>query len=217
MKQINFKLLLVGSFALLLAGCTTSSPYDRANLSAPTQLDPVFSNNDNVQSAPLPPLDGQNGDIAQTEVFDPNKDNNMNDNSGDPALANLDNSGGTLVGADGSFVNVDDINNNLITPHGRDLSGSLTVAKLLGTWIVNAEQKTCRLNLTQTTKSGTNRYRASTPNCDIPVLSLTSSWQLTGSQVQLFDASGAIIGAFQRSGNRFVGTLSGGIAASMDG
>lgn len=135
----------------------------------------------------------------------------FNPNSGDLGLL------GQQQNADGSFVSIDDVGSSTITPAGRDLSGTLTTAKLLGTWTVTADLQSCRLNLTQTTKSGTNRFRASTPSCDMPVLSLVSSWQLTGSQVQLFDESGAIVGAFQQSGNRFIGTLSGGISVSMEG
>ncbi len=217
MTSKNIKILAFASLAttLLLAGCTASSRFGEYNnnFSAPTQLSPV--NNSSVQSATLPPLQGEDGAITQADVFDPNADNNVN--YGDPALVGNVGADGQLANVNGSFVNIDDVNSSNLTPGGRDISGSLTVIKLLGTWNISANQKVCRLNLTQTTKSGTNRYRASTPNCDIPVLSLTSSWQLSGTQVQLFDASGAIIGAFQRSGNRFVGTLSGGIAASMDG
>lgn len=203
---------------LLLAGCASSSQFGNSNrnLSAPPQLSSVAGSS--VQSEALPPLQGEGTNIAQSGIFDPNAPNNggnMDFNSGDPMLIGNNNFEGQ--GVNSSFVNIDDVNSSNITPGGRDISGSLSVAKLLGTWNVNATQRVCRLNLTQTTKSGTNRYRASTPNCDILVLSLVSSWQLTGTQVQLFDASGTIVGAFQRSGNRFVGTLAGGIAASMDG
>ena len=194
----------------LLAGCSSTSPFSSSNrnLSAPAQLPPVA--NSSVQTSSLPPLQGQDGVVTSSDTFDPNAIV-FDPNNGDPAL------NGQVANADGSFVNIDEVGATGLTPGGRDISGSLTTAKLLGTWNVSAEQRQCRLNLTQTAKTGTNRFRASTPGCEIPVLSLVSSWQLTGSQIQLFDESGAIIGAFQRSGNRFVGTLSGGIAASMDG
>ena len=199
---VGLAALLVGT-ATLLAGCASSSPFgsSQRTASAPTQLDPVASSS--VQTSTLPPLQGQDGAIVQSNDFDPN--------SGDPALQ------GQVASADGSFVSIDDVGGSTMTPAGRDLSGALTPAKLLGAWTISADLQQCRLNLTQTTKSGTNRYRASTPNCDMPVLALVSSWQLAGNQVQLFDESGAIVGAFQLSGNHFVGTLSGGIAVTMDG
>jgi hypothetical protein len=40
---------------------------------------------------------------------------------------------------------------------------------------------------------------------------------LAGSQVQLFDDGGSIIAALILSGNRFIGTLSGGQGISMVG
>ncbi len=217
-KLLKTSVIIAGT--LVLAGCASSSQFGNSNrnLSAPSQLSPVAGSS--VQSEALPPLQGEGSNMEQSGIFDPNAPNNggnMDFNSGDPMLANNNNFEGQVAGVNSSFVNIDDVNSSNITPGGRDISGSLNVAKLLGTWNVSANQKVCRLNLTQTTKSGTNRYRASTPNCDILVLSLVSSWQLTGTQVQLFDASGSIVGAFQRSGSRFVGTLAGGIAASMDG
>ncbi|UJQ93668.1 AprI/Inh family metalloprotease inhibitor [Mariluticola halotolerans] len=191
------------AMAIFLAGCS-SSRFDSGSsrqLGAPQNLAPVQSSS--VQSSSLPPLQGQDGMVTTNNTFDPN--------SGDPALSGQDS-----ASIDGSFVSLDDVG-GATTPGGRDLSGSLTPAKLLGVWTVSASLQTCRLNLTQTTKSGTNRYRASAPNCEVPVLALVSSWQLTGSQVQLYDESGAIIGAFQLSGNRFIGTLSGGVAVTMEG
>ncbi|MBU1173936.1 MAG: protease inhibitor Inh/omp19 family protein, partial [Alphaproteobacteria bacterium] len=136
-------------------------------------------------------------------------------NSGDPAL-------GTTIGqtasADGSFVSLDDMGTGTsTTPGGRDLSTPLTATKLLGAWDVIAGADRCRLNLTQTIKTGTKRYRASTPGCAIAPLARVASWQLAGTQVQLYDDAGAIIGSLLLSGNRFLGTLSGGIAVSMAG
>lgn len=189
--------------AVILSGCSTSSPFgsSRRISTAPEQLPPIQSSS--VQSTTLPPLQGQDGVVTTIDPFDPN--------SGDPGLL------GQTANADGSFVSIDDVNGVTVTPAGRDLSGPLTTAKLLGAWTVIANLQQCQLNLTQTTKSGTNRFRASTPGCDMAVLSLVSSWKLTGSQVQLFDESGAIVGALQLSGNRFVGTLSGGVSVAMEG
>ena len=44
-----------------------------------------------------------------------------------------------------------------------------------------------------------------------------ASWQLVGSQVQLFDEAGDIIASLILSGNRFIGTLAGGQGISMVG
>lgn len=196
---------MVLTVAGLLAGCSPSFG-PRSQQARPASLPPVQSSS--VQSSSLPPLQGEDGVVTTADNnFDPG---GSQLGSGDPALV------GQTASTDGSFVSLDDVGGGT-TPGGRDLSGGLTPGKLLGAWTVNADLQTCRLNLTQTTKSGTNRYRASTPNCTLPVLSLVSSWQLTGSQVQLYDESGAIVGAFQLSGNRFIGTLSGGIAATMEG
>ena len=202
-KRGMLSAMSVLAMAALLAGCNTSSPFGASQRvsGAPLTLPPVQSSS--VQSSSLPPLQGQDGMVTTADTFDPN--------SGDPTLM------GQTASADGSFVSLDDVGGTT-TPGGRDLSGTLTAAKLLGAWTVRGDDLVqCRLNLTQTTKSGTNRYRASAPNCEIPVLSLVSSWQLAGSQVQLFDESGAIVGAFQLSGNRFIGTMSGGVSVTMEG
>lgn len=189
-----------------VTGCASSSFGPRRTQSQPASLPPVQSSS--VQSTSLPPLQGEDGLVTTVDNSFGTSPSLLG--SGDPALV------GQSASVDGSFVSLDDVGGGT-TPGGRDLSGGLTPGKLLGVWTVAADLQTCRLNLTQTTKSGTNRYRASTPNCTLPVLSLVSSWQLTGSQVQLFDESGAIVGALQLSGNRFIGTLSGGIAVTMEG
>lgn len=200
----------LAAMAVAAGGCTSSrfAGTQRMN-TVPQNLPPVQSTS--VQSSALPPLQGQDGTITADTSFDPyNTGNSGFPNSGDPALM-----GQQTANADGSFVSLDDT--GVTTPGGRDLSGGLTPTKLLGVWTVRAGLDNCRLNLTQTTKSGTDRYRASAPNCAVPVLALVSSWQLTGNQVQLYDESGSIVGALQLSGNRFIGTLSGGIAVSMEG
>ena len=97
----------------------------------------------------------------------------------------------------------------------RDLSGGLSVERLTGTWTVASGPAQCRLNLTFTAKSGTRRYRASTPACDISTLATVASWTVTGSQVQLFDERGEMVAALVQTGNRFVGTSAGGAAISM--
>ena len=99
----------------------------------------------------------------------------------------------------------------------RDLSGGLSPEKLTGSWTVISGADTCRINLTQTAASGSQRFRASAPNCTIDVLNSIASWQLAGTQVQFFSESGQLIGALLQSGNRFIGTLSGGRGISMAG
>ena len=82
------------------------------------------------------------------------------------------------------------------TSTGRDLTGGLTVEKLLGRWTVVSGADQCQLNLTQTAKTGTGRYRASTPRpARLTGLNVVASWTLAGSQVQLFDENGDIVAA----------------------
>jgi hypothetical protein len=121
-----------------------------------------------------------------------------------------------VASADPSFVTLDAVG-TMPNTSGRDLSGGLTVAKLLGGWTIVSGADQCRLNLTQTTKSGTSRFRASTPGCTMAGLKVVASWQLAGNQVQLFDENGDIIAQLMLSGNRFIGVLSGGQGISMVG
>jgi hypothetical protein len=118
--------------------------------------------------------------------------------------------------SDGSFVTLDSVG-TVSTAPGRDLSGGLTLEKLLGGWTVISGAEQCKLNLTYTAKTGTNRYRASAPGCQLRGLNVVASWQLAGSQVQLFDENGDMLAALVLSGNRFIGTLTGGQGISMVG
>lgn len=118
--------------------------------------------------------------------------------------------------SNGNFVTLDSVGSVPSTP-GRDLTGGLTYEKLLGGWTIVAGQNQCKLNLTYTAKSGTSRYRASTPGCSLQGLSAVASWALAGSQVQLYDETGAIVANLLLSGNRFIGTLAGGAGISMVG
>ncbi len=120
-------------------------------------------------------------------------------------VANADNS---------SFVTLDSVGAVPDVP-GRDLSGGLTIEKLLGGWTIVSGAEQCKLNLTYTAKTGTSRYRASTPGCVLGGLKVVASWQLVGSQVQLFDENGDIVASLIHSGNRFIGTLAGGQGISM--
>lgn len=211
--------------ALLLAGCassgvTTSSAYTEdivpiQNLPVATSSLPALNASGAVQTgdlsvlpqpAPLDPSMGQSADpmLAQQQ-----------DDYGQPIL---DANGQPLQMAtiDSTFVTLDAMGSVPDVP-GRDLSSGLSIDKLLGGWTVVAGAEQCKLNLTYTTKSGTNRYRASTPGCTLAGLRVVSSWQLVGNQVQLYDENGDIIASLILSGDRFIGTLSGGQGISMVG
>lgn len=158
-----------------------------------------------MQSSSLPPLDDatsdQNGFPIDGLV------------SQDPLLGDnqypLQTPGGSFVAIDPTGVPTN--------VQARDLNGSLSVQTMLGAWTVISGAEQCRVNLTQTTKQGTNRFRASAPGCTIPVLSDVVSWKLAGTQVQFFSDSGQIIGTLLKTGNRFIGTLAGGQGVSMAG
>ncbi|ODS90538.1 MAG: hypothetical protein BGO83_13670 [Devosia sp. 66-14] len=118
-----------------------------------------------------------------------------------------------VANADGSFARL----GSVPQAAGRDLSTGLTVEKLLGGWTVVSGAEQCKLNLTQTAKSGTSRYRASTPGCALNGLKVVASWQLVGNQVQLFDENGDIVASLIHSGSQFIGTLAGGQGITMVG
>lgn len=189
-----------GLLALALSGCA-STGVNVANADS-EQLAPV--QNGNVQTAALPPI-GPNGEVQGAT------DPNAIPANGDQLSVN----GGVQTGGDGlqTLPAVGSIPNST----GRDLSSGLTVEKLLGRWTVVSGQDQCALNLTQTQKTGTGRYRASAPACSLKGMTAVSSWALAGTQVQLFDEGGNIIAALILSGNRFIGTLSGGQGISMVG
>jgi hypothetical protein len=186
--------------ALLLSGCA-SSGVTVANADTTEQLAPVQGGN--VSTSALPPI-GPNGEVQS---------------AGDIAAQDTQsgvNGGIQTATADGGTITPAPIG-GLPNSSGRDLSGGLTVEKLLGRWTVVSGADQCALNLTQTAKTGTSRYRASAPACGLKGLSAVSSWTVAGSQVQLFDEGGSIIAALILSGNRFIGTLSGGQGISMVG
>lgn len=114
-----------------------------------------------------------------------------------------------------SFVTLDDLQSGGVS--GRDLSGEVTVEKLLGGWTIDDGINTCRLNLTYTAKGDTGRYRASAPGCQVAGVAAVSSWDLSGSQIRLFTESGQLIAALVLSGERFVGTLADGRRLTMAG
>jgi hypothetical protein len=215
-KRTCVSLTLVGAAALALSGCAGSRIGTR-NVAAPEQLQPVPSSQ--VASTNLPSIGGTvtqqqmpNGPLiapgtATVEQINPAL-------SGQPVLGG--NQPVQTASTDGSFVTLDSVGSVPQAP-GRDLSGGLTIEKLLGGWTIVSGGTQCKLNLTYTSKTGTSRYRASTPGCELQGMSNVASWQLAGSQVQLFDESDKMIAAMILSGNRFIGTLAGGQGISMVG
>lgn len=195
-----------------LAGCSTmgGDPGIAAN-DQPAQLAPVQDST--VSSGALPPIAGASS-TNQTQLASAAPAPTGGD-GGDPGLAGTPPAAGGTAGS-GTFVSLNDVGKTSTTG-GRNLSGSLTIEKLLGGWTVTSGATTCRLNLTYTAKTDTNRYRASAPGCQMPTLAAVSSWQLAGTQVQLFNDSDKMVGALLLSGNRFIGTLTGGQAISMVG
>jgi hypothetical protein len=192
---------LSGVAALVLCACSTSG-IDVNNAGGPEQLAPV--QNGNVATTALPPI-GPNGEVQGPSTPD--------QNTMTPAAG----TGGTQVAtANGSIATLPAVG-ALPNSSGRDLSGGLTIEKLLGRWTVVSGADQCQLNLTQTQKTGTSRYRASSPACTLKSLGAVASWTLAGTQVQLFDEKGNIIAALILSGTRFIGTLSGGQGISMVG
>lgn len=213
-----------------LAACTGSSPFSNSRRfsSPPEQLAPVASSD--VQSTALPPLTSTNssgdplsqgpegtagvtqfgfpvdGQVSQDPLLSPGP---LLTPDGNPAQIAAQN-------PDGSFASIDQsgLPTNVQT---RNLSGGLTTQKLLGTWTIISGADQCRINLTQTSKPSTDRHRASAPNCQMSVLATLASWKLAGTQVQFFNENGQLIAALLQSGNRFIGTLSGGQGISMAG
>jgi hypothetical protein len=192
------------ALSLLLAACA-SSGVTVNNAQTTEQLAPVQTGS--VSTTALPPI-GPNGEVQGPAPLDAN--------GMTPATVGGTETTMNVANADGSIDTVPAVG-ALPNSTGRDLAGGLTVEKLLGRWTVVSGGEQCQLNLTQTTKAGTGRYRASAPACALKGLDVVSSWQLAGTQVQLFDENGDIIAALILSGNRFIGTLSGGQGISMVG
>jgi len=228
-RRGSISVALLAGLALTLSGCassgvTTSSAY--AENITPIQNTPVASSN-------LPAI-GANGQmVASTTLTVPGQPTDLNapaalnpslQASATPGLQTpqpgvTDQFGNPLTvasatPADGSFVSLDSVGAAPQT-QGRDLTSGLSYEKLLGGWTVVAGAEQCRLNLTYTAKTGTSRYRASTPGCGLTGLKVVASWALAGSQVQLYDENGDIVANLLLSGNRFIGTLAGGTGISM--
>ena len=222
-KRISVSLTATGALALVLAGCTSSQVATR-NIGTPEQVAPLPSSQ--VASTNLPAI-GASGVVSPQQLPNGTQTAGIGAPAGsvNPALTGQPVLGGNqpppnttiqTASTDGSFVTLDAVGSVPNAP-GRDLSGGLTIEKLLGGWTIVSGATQCRLNLTYTSKTGTSRYRASSPGCQLPGLSVVSSWQLAGSQVQLFDEAGDMVAALILSGNRFIGTLAGGQGISMVG
>ncbi len=203
-KSIGALFLLV-----LVAGCASSRRFTTPT----TQLEPVIASE--VQSSELPPLTQANnsGDPLLTDNSGVNTQFGFPQDSRDPLL--MPNGAPALLTLPGSAAG----GPNAVSPSvaTRNLSGGLSVQKLLGSWTIISGADRCQVNLTQTLKTGTQRYRASAPNCAISTLAGLASWKLIGSQVQFYNVSGQLIGALLQSGNRLIGTLAGGQGVSMVG
>ena len=220
-RRAGVSVALLTGLALTLTGCassgaSTSSTAYAENIT-PIQNTPVASSN-------LPAIGANGQSMAPTDLNAPAALNPSLQASATPGLQTpqpgvTDQFGNPLVVAsvapvDGTFVSTDALG-TVPQTQGRDLTGGLSYEKLLGGWTVVAGASQCKLNLTYTAKTGTSRYRASTPGCALGGLSVVASWALAGSQVQLYDENGDIVANLLLSGNRFIGTLAGGTGISM--
>jgi len=199
-RRAGVSIAVAGALALVLSGCA-SSGVTTTSLASTETITPI--QNSSVASSDLNALPGstvQQASLAQPAPLTP----------GQPAPGQI---GQPVANADGSFATL----GSVPQASGRDLSTGLTVEKLLGGWTVVSGAEQCKLNLTQTAKSGTSRYRASTPGCALNGLKVVASWQLVGNQVQLFDENGDIIASLILSGSQFIGTLAGGQGITMVG
>lgn len=226
-RRAGISVALLAGMALTLSGCASSSMSSStayAENITPIQNTPVASSN-------LPAL-GANGQVASNTLVAPGQPTDLNappalnpslqasatpgvqtpqpgvtDQFGNPLVA-------TVAPVDSTFVSTDAVG-SVPQTQGRDLSGGLSYEKLLGGWTIVAGADQCRLNLTYTAKTGTSRYRASTPGCGLTGLNVVASWALAGTQVQLYDENGDIVANLLLSSGRFIGTLAGGTSISM--
>ncbi|WMT88989.1 AprI/Inh family metalloprotease inhibitor [Pelagibacterium sp. H642] len=200
-------LVLAAVSLAALAACSPSN-FGRSAPSTPTPTPP--------QPAPIQPV--QTGNVQTTDL-PPIAGTSTIETTPTPSTvpgntAALDT--GTTPASGPGFV-LDDVGAPGNTTAGRDLSGPTTMEQLLGGWTILVGAEQCRLNLTYTAKGATGRYRASTPACTEPTLATVTAWQLLGNQIQLYNEADELIGTLLKSGNRFVGTLSGGQAISLVG
>src|SRR5690554_6106482 len=172
-KRSSVATTALTAMALLLSGCA-SSGVTTANLNQPEQLTPI--QDAPVSSSNLPAI-GQQGQVQTTTLGGPTVPGQPEPSlTGQPVLGGLQPTpamGDPLQPAsnDGSFVTLDSVGAVPAAP-GRDLSGGLTIEKLLGGWTVISGPQQCKLNLTYTAKTGTSRYRASAPGCQLQGLNV---------------------------------------------
>ena len=198
--------------ALTVAGCASTTNTSNLNtIGAPQQLRPVQGStvSQNALPAigttgtPAPGLSGQPvlGGVPPAQ----------------PGFAGVPTQPGFGAPAMGAPVQTAAANGSFVTldPLAQQPGMSGVNAGPEGVWTVIAGASQCRLNLPLTAKEGTSRYRASAPGCALPGLASVASWQQVGNQVQVFDENNNIVAAVAQSGGRYIGTLSGGQAISM--
>ncbi|MDB5621580.1 MAG: hypothetical protein JWR39_143 [Devosia sp.] len=199
----------LATLALALAACSPSAS-NTANLNtigAPAQLQPVQPSTVSqgtlpalgASGTPAPGLSGQPvlGGVPSTPA--PGL-------AGTPGMAPPMGST-TQTASNSSFVT--------LGPNGAAPATGGFSAGPEGVWTVQAGSTSCRLNLPMTAKTGTSYYRASAPGCGVPGLASVGGWQQVGSQLQLYDENGNIAAFLAPSGGRYIGTLGGGQAISM--
>ena len=191
----------LAAVAILVAGCSSTGS-NTANLNTigqPRQLQPVP--NSTVAQTTLPAI-GATGTPAPGL-------------SGQPVLGGVSTTtpavGATTTttaaaGTPSSIVSLD--------PLAQPAAGGMSTGPE-GVWTVAAGTATCRLNLPMTAKTGTTYFRASAPGCTVPQLASVTGWQQVGSQLQLYDENGNIAAFLAPSGGRYIGTMGGGQAISM--
>ena len=228
-RRAGVSVALLTGLALTLSGCASSSMSSStayAENITPIQNTPVASSNlpaiganGQVASTTTLVAPGQPTDLNAPPALNPSLQASATPGTLTPQPGVTDQFGNPLTvasatPADGSFVPLDSVG-AVPQTQGRDLTGGLSYEKLLGGWTIVAGAEQCRLNLTYTAKTGTSRYRASTPGCGLTGLKVVASWALAGTQVQLYDENGDIVANLLLSGNKFIGTLAGGTGISM--
>jgi len=205
--------------AVVLAGCTSTADTRNLNVvgqAQPQQLAPVQSST--VAQNTLPPLGGAQGTPAPGLSGQPvlggvqaQQQASLSGQAAAPGLSGQPVLGGTTAatttttttpGTGGSFVSLDPLAANIGT--GPE-----------GTWTVVSGQSQCRLNLPLTPGGAPGTNRASAPGCTLPGLSTVAGWRQAGSQIQLVDASNAIVAFLAPSGGNYIGTLAGGQPITM--
>ena len=142
--------------ALVLSGCSSIADELADRASQPPALQPLPTST--VAQGTLPPI-GQDGrvTVAQPGMVNPNLTGQPTTTGrhDDPGAADADRRrrpGARPPPTTAGFVTLDSVGSVPAQP-GRDLTGGLSEAKLLGGWTVVSGPTQCRLNLTQTAKA----------------------------------------------------------------